>query len=132
MAVASIARPISPPSASISRTRWPFAVPPIAGLQGINATVSAESVQMPTRQPICAAAQAASHPACPAPTVTTSKSRALLANAERPEDMVQQVLGRATARDLLEREPGVAKIGQRQLLRRAARQRRAHGHHHVV
>ena len=35
MPVASIARPIRPPSASISRTRWPFAVPPTAGLQGM-------------------------------------------------------------------------------------------------
>src|SRR5207249_10871529 len=33
--VASIARTINPPSASISRTRCPFAVPPIAGLHGI-------------------------------------------------------------------------------------------------
>ena len=74
MPVASIARPISPPSASISRTRWPFAVPPIAGLHGISATVSGESVQSPTRQPSRAAAHAASHPACPAPMTTTSKS----------------------------------------------------------
>ncbi len=51
MPVASIARPIRPPSASISRTRWPLAVPPIAGLQGMCATVSRESVQSPTRQP---------------------------------------------------------------------------------
>ena len=51
MPVASIARPISPPSASISRTRWPFAVPPMAGLQGMCATVSLDIVQMPTREP---------------------------------------------------------------------------------
>ena len=31
--VRSAARPISPPSASSSRTRWPLAVPPTAGLQ---------------------------------------------------------------------------------------------------
>ena len=40
MPVASIASPISPPSASISRTRCPFAVPPTAGLQGMCATVA--------------------------------------------------------------------------------------------
>ena len=43
--------PHEPPSASISRTRWPFAVPPIAGLHGISATVSLESVHSPTRAP---------------------------------------------------------------------------------
>ena len=46
MPVASIARPIKPPSASISRTRCPFAVPPIAGLHGMCATVSIDSVQI--------------------------------------------------------------------------------------
>ena len=55
--VASAVRPISPPSASISRTRWPFAVPPIDGLQGsfpppsilmVNTTVlTAESAPRP-------------------------------------------------------------------------------------
>jgi hypothetical protein len=49
-------------------------VPPIAGLHGISATVSAESVHNPTRHPSRAAAQAASHPACPAPMTMTSKS----------------------------------------------------------
>lgn len=72
MPVSSIARPISPPSASISRTRWPFAVPPTAGLHGICATVSDESVQMATRAPKRAAAYAASHPAWPAPITMTS------------------------------------------------------------
>ena len=40
MPVASIARPITPPRASISRTICPLATPPIAGLQLIWATVS--------------------------------------------------------------------------------------------
>ena len=70
--VASMARPISPPSASISLTRWPLAVPPTAGLQGIKATVCLESVQSATEQPSRAAAQAASTPACPAPITATS------------------------------------------------------------
>ena len=60
MPVASIARPINPPSASISRTRWPFAVPPTAGLQGICPTVSGDSVHRPTLTPRRAAAHAAS------------------------------------------------------------------------
>src|SRR2546427_7389144 len=68
-----MARPINPPSASISRTRWPFAVPPIAGLHGMWATVSVVSVQSPTCAPSRAAAYAASHPACPAPITITSK-----------------------------------------------------------
>src|SRR5437879_5028439 len=68
-----MARPINPPSASISRTRWPFAVPPIAGLHGMCATVSVVSVHSPTWAPSRAAAYAASHPACPAPITITSK-----------------------------------------------------------
>jgi hypothetical protein len=74
IAVASIARPIKPPSASISRTRCPFAVPPIAGLHGISATVSGDSVHNPTRHPSRAADHAASQPAWPAPITITSKS----------------------------------------------------------
>src|SRR5688572_14495839 len=77
--VASIARPINPPSASISRTRCPLAVSPISGLQGISATVSAESDTSPTRHPSRDAAQAASHPAWPAPITITSKSHIPLA-----------------------------------------------------
>src|SRR6185295_2012575 len=73
MAVASIARPINPPSASISRNRWPLAVPPTAGLHGMCATVSVDSVQSPTRTPSRTAAYAASQPAWPAPTTMTSK-----------------------------------------------------------
>ena len=72
--VASIARPINPPSASISRTRCPFAVPPTAGLHGMCATVSRVSVHRPTLHPSFAAAHAASTPACPAPITITSNS----------------------------------------------------------
>ena len=35
MPTASITSPITPPSASISRTKWPLAMPPTAGLQDI-------------------------------------------------------------------------------------------------
>ncbi len=72
MPVSSIAVPIRPPSASISRTRCPFAVPPTAGLHGMCATVPLDSVHSATRLPSRAAAYAASHPACPAPITTTS------------------------------------------------------------
>ena len=34
MPTASVTSPMTPPSASISRTRWPFAMPPIAGIAG--------------------------------------------------------------------------------------------------
>ena len=70
--VSSMARPISPPRASISRTKWPLAVPPMDGLQGMSATPSMFSVSSSVRQPMRAQASAASHPACPAPTTTTS------------------------------------------------------------
>ena len=69
----SAATPMTPPSASISRTRWPFAIPPMAGLHDICAMRSAFIVYNAVFKPICAAACAASHPACPAPTTTTSK-----------------------------------------------------------
>ena len=45
----------------------------MAGLHGISATVSSDSVHKPTWHPSRAAAQAASHPAWPAPTTITSK-----------------------------------------------------------
>lgn len=72
--VASITRPISPPSASISRTIWPLATPPIAGLQLICPTLSQFIVSKTALAPRRAAANAASHPACPAPITATSKS----------------------------------------------------------
>src|SRR3546814_1974988 len=40
MPAASAAFAITPPSASISRTRWPLPMPPMAGLQLIAPTVS--------------------------------------------------------------------------------------------
>ena len=64
--------PDMPPNASISRTICPFATPPIAGLQDICAMVCMFMVISKTREPICAAACAASQPACPAPTTMTS------------------------------------------------------------
>src|SRR6186713_3754041 len=119
MPVASMACPMRPPSASISRTRWPFAVPPTAGLHGMSATVSADSVHRPTRQPRRAAAHAASHPAWPAPITMTSSEVTLLANTELSEDVPQQILRSAASRDLLERVPRIDELREQQLLSRA-------------
>ena len=73
MPVASIARPIAPPSASISRTICPLPTPPIAGLQLIWPTVSqlvvSSAVFAPNREQPPGAASA---PAWPAPTTITS------------------------------------------------------------
>src|SRR5512140_1765239 len=66
--------PISPPSASISRTRCPFANPPIAGLHDMRPMASALIVRRRVEHPIRAAASAASQPACPPPTTMTSYS----------------------------------------------------------
>src|SRR5581483_99331 len=70
----SVFIPIAPPSASISRTMWPFPKPPIAGLQDIWPIVSRFCVSMRVWQPNRAAAKAASIPACPLPITITSYS----------------------------------------------------------
>eukprot|EP00962_Isochrysis_galbana_P030703 scaffold9972_cov118-Isochrysis_galbana.AAC.10 len=67
-------RPISPSSASTSRTSWPLPMPPIDGLQDISPIVSSRWVTSTVRAPLRAAAAAASQPACPPPTTTTSTS----------------------------------------------------------
>jgi len=64
--------PISPPRASTSLTNCPFPVPPIDGLQGIIPIESSVNVTINVLHPILAEANAASHPACPAPTTITS------------------------------------------------------------
>ena len=74
MLVRSALRAISPPSASISQTRWPFAGPPMEGLQGISATLRRFRLSSRVGRPIRALASAASQPACPAPTTTTSNA----------------------------------------------------------
>ena len=68
----SIARPMTPSSASISRTRCPLPSPPIAGLHDISPIVARLCVSSSVRAPSRAAAAAASQPACPPPTTTTS------------------------------------------------------------
>src|SRR5699024_7236651 len=72
MQARSAARAISPPRASSSRTRWPFPVPPMAGLQGILPTASRFRVKHRVRMPSRAAARAASMPAWPAPMTAIS------------------------------------------------------------
>ena len=74
MPVASAFKPIAPPSASISRTIWPLANPPTAGLHDIWPIVSRFCVNISVRHPIRAAANAASIPACPLPITATSYS----------------------------------------------------------
>ena len=69
----SIRRPISPPKASISRTIFPFATPPIEGLQLILAMESTDCVIRTVFSPILAQARLASVPACPPPITATSK-----------------------------------------------------------
>src|SRR5579872_1828040 len=69
--VASIKTPISPPSASISRTSWPFALPPTLGLHGSVQIFDGSPVTSSVSTPRRALARAASSPACPPPTTIT-------------------------------------------------------------
>lgn len=71
-AVLSVTIPICPPRASISRTIWPLAMPPTAGLQLICAILFMSIVMSRVSEPSRAAAAAASQPAWPAPTTMTS------------------------------------------------------------
>jgi hypothetical protein len=70
MPLRSAALPMRPPSASISRTIWPFARPPMEGLQLILPTARGSIVISVTAAPDREAAAAASVPACPPPTTT--------------------------------------------------------------
>jgi hypothetical protein len=71
-AARSATRPMIPSSASTSRTRWPLPRPPMAGLQDITPTEASLSVRSAVLAPARAAAWAASQPAWPPPTTTTS------------------------------------------------------------
>ncbi len=64
---------MTPSRASISRTRWPLPIPPMAGLQDISPIVAARWVTSAVAAPQRAAAAAASQPACPPPITMTSK-----------------------------------------------------------
>ena len=63
MPTASATSPMMPPRASTSRTRWPLATPPMAGLQLICAMRSRFMVMSAVLRPMRAAAMAASQPA---------------------------------------------------------------------
>src|SRR5438552_5495541 len=69
-----MAHPIKPPSASTSRTIWPLARPPIAGLQDIWPIFAGSMLIRATFAPRRAAAHAASAPAWPPPITMMSKS----------------------------------------------------------
>src|SRR2546425_309792 len=84
IAARSLARPMRPPSASISRTTVPFAIPPIAGLHDILPIVSRLEVISSARAPSRAHMTAASVPAWPAPTMITSYS------IDMPKKLVRQ------------------------------------------
>src|SRR5580698_7130632 len=75
MPARSAARAMAPPRASISFTRWPLPMPPMAGLQLIWPRVSMLWVSRSVRAPMRAAASAASVPAWPPPTTITSNCR---------------------------------------------------------
>ena len=72
IAVRSVTIPMYPPSASISLTICPFAMPPTAGLQLICPILFISIVIRQVFEPRFAAAAAASQPACPAPITITS------------------------------------------------------------
>jgi hypothetical protein len=72
MPARSAACAMTPPSASISLTRWPLPMPPMAGLQLIAPTVSTLWVSSRVRAPARADANAASVPAWPPPMTMTS------------------------------------------------------------
>ena len=78
IAVASVIRPICPPNASTSLTIWPFAMPPIAGLQLICPILFMSIVIRQVLAPMLEAAVAASLPACPPPTTITSYLKFIL------------------------------------------------------
>ena len=61
-----------PSSASISRTKCPFPIPPMEGLQLNSPSVDLSCVIRRVRAPVRADAHAASVPACPPPMTITS------------------------------------------------------------
>src|ERR1043165_6777455 len=125
----SIARAMIPSSASISRTKWPLARPPMAGLQDISPILAGSCVISRVRAPMRAEAAAASVPAWPPPTTMTSNpawlivSREtytivlyqLLTDAELTKDDVQDILDIHPARDSAESTGGQSELLRLQL-----------------
>src|SRR5262249_28327761 len=137
-------------SASISRTRCPFANPPIAGLQDISPMVSTLWVTSSVSAPMRAAAAAASQPACPPPITMTSnlfmdaqdidelwrkigdsldcfpsivsrETARLFADTEFPKDDIEQVLDVDTPSDAAERSRRQTNVFRNQLERGGGR-----------
>src|SRR5215468_1614750 len=77
MPPSSATHPMSPSSASISRTKWPLPRPPIAGLHDMAPTVAKRWVTSAVAAPMRAAAAAASQPAWPPPITMTSNLRSM-------------------------------------------------------
>src|SRR5262245_2800288 len=88
------------------------------------ATVVRESVQRPTLHPSCAAAYAASTPACPAPMTITSNrispGARLLSDTKTLEDVLEDVLASASADDFVEAGARRLKISEDEFFRRLA------------
>src|SRR5688500_8695698 len=119
MAARSAAAAITPPSASISRTRCPLPTPPIDGLHDMRPMSARLKVASATRAPRRAAAAAASTPAWPAPMTNTSNMALLsepsrinqnhvfhvklFAEAETSEQRVEQIFYAAAARQAVKR-----------------------------
>src|SRR6185312_10846571 len=97
----SAARPISPSSASISRTRWPLPIPPIEGLQDISPIVSRRWVNSSVRAPMRAATAAASQPPCSGGLIAAGRlcvaARVLFSTANRAHDESDNVQKRPQA-----------------------------------
>src|SRR5262245_7089723 len=119
----SARRPMAPPSASISRTRWPLPRPPIAGLHDMRAIASRESVTIAVFKPIRADASAASQPAGPAP-MTTASWFTSFPDAEGGEDSVIQLVRADLSRDLADTVQRVAEIEEDRLVREPRVRRR--------
>src|SRR3954469_15568618 len=107
---------MSPPRASISLTRLPFAKPPMAGLQDIRPTASRCIVTRATRTPPRAQTRAASAPAWPPPMTMTSKPGLTvprgtsLADAKFCEDLVENLVAREGAGEDAEGVCGAVEI----------------------
>src|SRR5687767_4290914 len=103
-------------------------MPPTAGLQDILAVSSSRTVTSAVLSPSRAQATAASQPAWPAPTITTSKASVTarsrsFPDAEAAEDPLQEIAVRAAAGHLSDRGQGLAQLEGHDLPRPALARR---------
>ena len=122
IAVRSATRPIAPPSASISRTTWPFASPPTAGIAAHAADRRRIARHEERRGPETRGRERGLRARVPSPddddvpgaahrgplTGDTLPATRLLADAERREDPVEEILGGRLPRDRAERDEALA------------------------